>query len=181
MDASSRRLVEAALADEEAFRAIVDRYKAMVFSIGRSFFQNREMAEDLAQDVFFDLFRHLWSIESDLHLANWLRQAMTRRCIDQARRRLHAPQSLEDAAEPGAAAPPADPFLEREVREKILSLPDRKRMVVILRFQEEMELEEIARVMEMPLNTVKSTLHRALAVLKRKLGSLRSEYGTAGR
>jgi RNA polymerase sigma-70 factor (ECF subfamily) len=175
-------MVEAALADERAFRAIVDRHKAMVYSIGHSFFQNRETAEDLAQDVFFELFRHLWSIESDLHLTNWLRQAMTRRCIDQARwRRLHAQQSLEDAAEPGAAATPPDPFLAREVRQKILALPDRKRMVVILRFQEEMELEEIARVMEMPLNTVKSTLHRALAVLKRRLGSLRSEYGTARR
>jgi len=48
-------------------------------------------------------------------------------------------------------------------------LPAKARSVVLLRFQEEMELTEIARTLEIPLNTVKSALHRALATMRRKL------------
>ncbi|MGH9674978.1 MAG: RNA polymerase sigma factor, partial [Bryobacteraceae bacterium] len=122
----------------------------------------------------------LWSIESDAHLTNWLRQAMTRRCIDHARwRKTHAQQPLEEIHEPSDHRTPPDVLMQREVRRKLMALPDRKRMVVVLRFQEGLELEEIAEVMNMPVNTVKSTLHRALAVLKRKLAVLRNgvSYG----
>jgi len=178
MENASRKLVEAALANEDAFAAIVDRHKAMVYSIGYNFFQSRDTAEDIGQDVFLELFRHLTSIESDVHLTHWLRQATTRKCIDHARwRKSHRVTTLEEAPEPSVRPAAVDPFMAGALRERIQALPERKRLVVILRFQEEMELEEIAGVLEMPLNTVKSTLHRALQVLKRRLSVVRSTYG----
>ncbi len=170
--------------DPRRFADIVDRHQAMVFSIGYNFFRDRALAEDLAQEVFFDLFRHLGSIESDAHLTNWLRQAMTRRSIDQARwRKLHRRESIEAGAEPAASPMTPDPLLGAALRKRLAALPDRNRMVLVLRFQEDLELEEIAQVLEMPVNTVKSTLHRALAVLRRRLAPLvvRETYGTARR
>lgn len=182
MEDASRRLVDAALANENAFAELVDRHKAMVYSIGHNFFQSRDVAEDIGQDVFLELFRHLDSIESDSHLAHWLRQATTRKCIDHARwRKSRALTSLEESPEPAVRPAAADPFLSATLRERLLALPERKRMIVILRFQEELELEEIARLLAMPVNTVKSTLHRALLVMKRRLGVVRSVYGGTGR
>ena len=55
------------------------------------------------------------------------------------------------------------------LRRMVASLPPRSRMIVVLRFQEEMEPGEIAATMDIPLGTVKSNLHRALSVLRGKM------------
>jgi RNA polymerase sigma-70 factor (ECF subfamily) len=177
-----RPLAQAALDDPESFRAIVDRHKAMVFGIGMHCFQNPSVAEDLAQDVFVELFRRLRSIESDAHLKNWLRQAMTRKCIDHARwNRTNRHSSLADVAEPATGPDASDPFLRDYLRERIRILPARRRIILILRFQEGMELEEIARALGMPVNTVKSSLNRALSVLRRRLSTWKeaARYGAS--
>jgi RNA polymerase sigma-70 factor (ECF subfamily) len=92
MKDASKMLVRAALEDPEAFAAIVERYKAMVFSVGYHFFQDRGLffqdrglAEDLAQEVFLELNRRLDRMKSDAHLAFWLRRAISNKCIDHAR------------------------------------------------------------------------------------------------
>jgi RNA polymerase sigma-70 factor (ECF subfamily) len=176
-----RTLVQAALDDREQFAAIVERHKGMVFSVGYHFFGDRALAEDLAQEVFLGLFRSLDRIQSDAHLAHWLRQAVTRKCIDQARwGRNHGTQSLDRIPEPSASAEAPDPFLSQAVRNRVLALPEKMRLMIILRFQEEMELSEIGETLSVPVNTVKSTLHRALGLLRDKLSAFTEvkRYGT---
>ena len=181
MQNASRSLVQTALDDPEAFAAIVDHHKAMVFSVAYHFLQDRELAEDLAQDVFLELFRHLNGIESDAHLTFWLRRATCNKCIDHGRcmkNRGHT--SLEQTPEPGVEPRLPDPYLADTIRKAVLTLPEGKRLIVILRFQEDLELSEISRLLKMPINTVKSSLHRALALLKEKLSVLdrANHYGT---
>ena len=77
--------------------------------------------------------------------------------------------SLEDVPEPAVAARVRDPLLEERLWRLVGTLPDKSRMVGILRYQEELELREIAELMEIPINTVKSTIDRALELLRRKL------------
>jgi RNA polymerase sigma-70 factor (ECF subfamily) len=77
--------------------------------------------------------------------------------------------SLEDVPEPAVAAQARDPLLEAKLWKLVATLPDKSRMAVILRYQEEMELREIAEVMEIPINTVKSSIERALELLRTKL------------
>ena len=156
----------------------------MVYSLAYHFFSNRAVADDVAQDVYLELFRNLHRIQSDLHLTFWLRQAVTRKCIDYTRRLKHRRyQPLEDIVEPGVEAPRRDPILAEKLQGKVDALPDKMRMVVILRFQEDLKLVEIAYVLDMPLNTVKTTLRRALARLREKVPALQEElcYGTARR
>ncbi|HZS49651.1 MAG TPA: sigma-70 family RNA polymerase sigma factor [Bryobacterales bacterium] len=170
MKDASKMLVRAALEDPEAFAAIVERYKAMVFSVAYHFFQNRGLAEDLAQEVFLELYRRLDRLESDVHLAFWLRRAISNKCIDYARRsKVNSDVALDAVPELPAEAVSRDPLLAGRLRRAVQALPKRKRLVVILRFQEELELAEIAEVLQMPLNTVKSTLHRTLSLLKKDL------------
>ncbi len=180
MSDAPRALVDRVLRDPAAFEEVVDRHKAMVYSLAYNFFQNRSVAEDIAQDAYLELYRNLHKIESDLHLSFWLRQTVTRKCIDWSRRLKHRRyQPLEDAPEPGAEPRRRDPMLTDELNAKIATLPEKMRWVLILRFQEDLKLSEIAETLEMPVNTVKTTLRRALERLRPKVSHLEREvtYG----
>jgi len=140
----------------------------MVFSMAYHFLHDRALAEDVAQEVFLHLYQNLRSIQSSAHLKFWLRKVASHRCIDQTRGR-HTQVSLDEIPEPVGPAPASDPLLSQRLQRLVASLPDRPRLVVILRYQEELEYHEIAEVLEMPINTVKSNLQRALGVLRGKL------------
>lgn len=152
------------------FAGVVRSHQDMVYSIAWHYLRDRPAAEEIAQEVFLELYRNLGSIESERHLVNWLRRVASQRCIDQTRRlRLRPRVGLESAPEPSVSSRESDPFLSARLERLVDGLPDRAKMAVILRFQEEMELGEIAEVMGMPTGSVKSTLHRALGLLREKL------------
>ena len=161
-------LAQAAKGDASAFASIVREHQAMVFSLACHFLHDRTLAEDMAQEVFLHLYQNLKTIQSSAHLKFWLRKVASHRCIDHARG--HKPHvNIEEIPEPAGRSSESDPLLAQRLKLLVASLPDRARMVVILRFQEELEYHEIAEVLEMPINTVKSNLQRALAILRTKL------------
>jgi RNA polymerase sigma-70 factor (ECF subfamily) len=76
---------------------------------------------------------------------------------------------MENLPEPAGKDSPSDPLLWRQLRRVLAALPEKQRMIVLLRYQEDMGPADIAEVMQMPVNTVKSTLHRSLEELRGKL------------
>ena len=169
-DFAEAPLARARTGDAEAFAAIVADHEGMVFSLAYHFFNDRSRAEEIAQDVFLQLFRNLGSIESPSHLTHWLRQVTSRRCIDQLRRSRFRLVPLDTVGEVHARDGSSDPLLDRRMRRLIAELPVLQRMIVTLRYQEDLDPSDISRVLDMPVNTVKSHLHRALQSLRRKLG-----------
>jgi RNA polymerase sigma-70 factor, ECF subfamily len=156
--------------DRPAFAELVRKHQAMVFSIALNSLRNSALAEELAQEVFLELYSHLRELQSAAHVEFWLRKVAVRRCIDYVRRRKRQPSiALEEAPEPATLPVHRDPFLSDTLRKLTASLPERARMVVILRYQEDLAPIQIAETLEMPLNSVKSCLHRALAMLREKL------------
>ena len=151
------------------FAEIVRQHQSMVFSIAQHFLADRSAAEELAQDVFLQLHATLPTLKSEDHVKFWLRKVTAHRCIDYQRRRRISQISLEDAPEPVASTRSGDPFLERRVRQLIATLSEKPRMVVILRYQEDMSPEDIAEALAMPVTTVKSHLQRSLAMLREKM------------
>ncbi len=150
------------------FADLVHRYQSMVFSIARHFLGDHSAAEELSQDVFLQLHSSLRDLESDDHVKFWLRKVTAHRCIDYRRRR--PPQlSLEEAPEPSTPAASADPLLAKRLRQYVATLPEKPRLVLILRYQEDMLPEDIADVLSMPIATVKSHLQRSLAMLREKV------------
>jgi RNA polymerase sigma-70 factor (ECF subfamily) len=92
--------------------------------------------------------------------------------IDHSRHEKRRPQSpLEDATEPAAAdsTGTADPLLSGMLRDLVAALPENARVVMILRYQEDLDPMDIARALDMPVATVKSHLQRSLALLRDKL------------
>lgn len=142
----------------------------MVFSLAWHFLHDRGLAEELAQEVFLELHRHLARIQSPEHLVFWLRKVASRRCIDQTRRRAFWPKfGLDEVPEPPAKTRQNDPMLSRTLAKLVASLPEKARAVVVLRYQEDLDPSDIAQVLDMPVATVKSHLQRSLGMLRDKL------------
>jgi RNA polymerase sigma-70 factor (ECF subfamily) len=157
-------------AGPRTFASVLRARQSMVFSIAYHFLRDRSAAEEVAQDVFLQLHRRFDELKSDEHISFWLRRVASHRCIDYVRKRkLQAAISLDDVPVPSVDGEPQDHFLNRRLQSLIGSLPEKPRMVMILRYQEDLMPEEIASVMEMPVRTVKSHLQRSLAMLREKI------------
>jgi RNA polymerase sigma-70 factor (ECF subfamily) len=142
----------------------------MVFSIAYHFLHDRALAEEVAQEIFLQLHKHLASLESPEHVVYWLRRATSNRSIDCARhQRLVSQVCLDSVPEPAAVDVPGDPMLARRLRQLVASLPPKQRMVVVLRYQEDLEPDEISELLRVPVGTVKSQLQRSLAILREKV------------
>ena len=161
--------------DPERFEELVREHQAMVFSMACRYLRNRALAEDIAQDVFLQLYRKLPTLESQDHVVHWLRWVTAHRLIDHSRHEKRRPQSpLEDAPEPAAATEDgADPLLATMLRDLVAALPENARVVMILRYQEDLDPMDIAKALDMPIATVKSHLQRSLALLREKLSRTR--------
>jgi RNA polymerase sigma-70 factor (ECF subfamily) len=170
VDISQGTIEQAARGDSGAFAEIVRAHQAMVYSVAWHFLRDEALAEELAQDVFLHLYRSLGGIESPSHLLSWLRKVACHRAIDQSRRRKFRPRvGLDQAPEPSTAPSNDDPLMASQLDRLISALPERSRAIVVLRYQEDLEPGEIAATLGIPVGTVKSNLHRSLAVLRSRL------------
>ena len=169
-DTVAHKLLKRAQRGESAaFAEIVRSHQAMVFSLAHHSLRNRAVAEELAQDVFLHLYQNLAALESPDHVKNWLRRVTSHRCIDYVRRNRMQTVDLADVPELTMPQRGSDVLLQQTLRRYVSSLPATPRLVVTLRYQEDLEPTEIAQVLDMPLNTVKSHLRRSLAVLREKV------------
>lgn len=152
------------------FARIVEDNQSLVFSLAVRFLRDRESAAELAQDVFLQLYRQLHRIDSPAHPTWWLRRSICHRFIDEARKRKLRPRiDIASVPEPRMERSGADPMLNERLWRVVEMLPDGARMVVLLRHQKDLDPLEIAELLNMPISTVKSRLHRSLTFLRGKL------------
>jgi RNA polymerase sigma-70 factor, ECF subfamily len=178
-EASSVELLSRARAgDTSAFANLVRRYERTVFSLALRMLSDRHDAEDLSQDVFIRLYRQGPKVESDAHLGFWLRKVTANLAIDRLRRdRRIAASPLSDAPEDAVGPGSPDPVLNRRLLGLVTELAPAARAVLLLRYQEDMDPADIALALDMPVNTVKSHLKRALATLRERLGPAVGDSG----
>ncbi len=163
-------LAEASRGDQAAFADLVRRHQGLVFGLAYNFLRDRALAEELAQEVFLHLYRHLAQIESPEHLIFWLRKVTSHRCIDYTRRHKNDPRvSVDELPDRAGEWRESDPLLSDALRRIVATLPAKPRMILALRYQEDLEPAEIAAALSMPVNTVKSHLRRALTILREKV------------
>jgi RNA polymerase sigma-70 factor (ECF subfamily) len=168
-DSLDEQLSKARSGERGALAALVQAQQSAVYSLALRMLGTRDLAEDLTQDVFMQLSGNLSSIESGCHLVFWLRQVTTRRAIDQLRRRARVEMtSLDGEAQYFSTQDDADPLLQKHLRLLLSELSAPARAVLLLRFQEDLDPIDIARTLDMPINTVKSHLKRSLETLREK-------------
>jgi RNA polymerase sigma-70 factor, ECF subfamily len=161
------QLAKARLGEPKALAALVRAHQRSVYSLALRMLGTADLAEDLAQEVFMQLNSSLHSIESGKHLVFWLRQVTTRRAIDQLRRRSRIEMTaLDEEAQLFSTVDGGDPLFQRHLRLLISELSAQARAVLLLRYQEDLDPVDIARALDMPVNTVKSHLKRSLDTLR---------------
>ena len=168
VDRDQRLLEDARQGDLDAFEALVRRYQRKVYSLAWYGVRDQMVAEEIAQDVFLRLHATLTRIESPAHLGAWLRRTTSHRVIDTLRAR-RLSRSLDEVAEPQAVTRDGDPLADRLVHRALARLAPRARMVVMLRYMDDLAPTEIAQTLDMSLNTVKSHLRRGMLVLRTRL------------
>jgi RNA polymerase sigma-70 factor, ECF subfamily len=163
------QLSRARLGESAGLSALVLAHQRSVYSLALRMLGTKDLAEDLTQDVFMQLSGNLKSIESNQHLAFWLRKVTANRAIDAIRRRSRVVMtSLDEAEQLFSAEEGSDPLLQRHLRDLLQELTPQARAVLLLRFQEDMDPLDISRTLDMPINTVKSHLKRSLDTLREK-------------
>ncbi len=174
--------------ERELFRVLVERYAHRLYTFGRRMCRNEADAEDLVQETLFNAFRHLPEFRFESRFKNWLYRIAVNVCRKRHRRLRQASEeelSLEDlerrlqeetartAAVPLWARLPLERLLSEElvaqVREAIWSLPEKYRVVLLLRDIEEFSTEETARLLRLTPGNVKVRLHRARLYLRQRL------------
>ncbi len=180
----SAELVRRAQAGEEsALVALVQSQQTYVYSIALGIMHNPQDAADMTQDAFIRLLRSLPTYRGETKFTTWLYRLVTNICLDGLRRKGRPVDSLDVREDDEQAlgdlladsdrwAQPEDRSEWREsageVREALARLPEAQRLALTLHYFEEMRYEEIADVMGLPLNTVKSHIRRG----KERLGVL---------
>jgi RNA polymerase sigma-70 factor (ECF subfamily) len=159
----------------EAFDALVAGYRRRVFGVAYAILGSRAAAEDVAQEVFVKLWRALDDFDGRAKLSTWI-YAIARNAAISARRRerpaasLSDEATLADAEARSATVPPANEDDERLWR-AVAALPETQRQAVILYYQDERPVDDVAAMLGIPVNTVKTHLHRARGRLAVALGA----------
>jgi RNA polymerase sigma-70 factor (ECF subfamily) len=159
------------------FELIVHERQGMVYSIAYNFFRNSGVAEDVAQDVFLQLYENRNAVQVGPHCVAWLRRTTIHRCIDTWRRAsLQHEVQLEQLPDIPADCSEDDPLLMDKLGRLIASLPEKQRSVLVLRYGEDMDVAEISSALQMPSRTVWSHLQRATALIREKVTLYLKEY-----
>jgi len=166
--------------DRAALSALVQSQQSYVYSIAMSLMHNPADAADMTQDAFIRLMRSLGTYRAETKFTTWLYRLVTNICLDGLRRRgrpigsldeSSSAQAGEDAQTAGERLTDTDRWAQpeqeielresaSEVREALGSLPPAQRLALTLHYFEDLRYEDIAEVMGLPLNTVKSHIRR---------------------
>ncbi len=163
---SDEALVEVANeGDVSAFEAIYYRYRDWVVRLAYRFTGDRDDALDVLQDTFAYLLRKFPRFRLTAKMTTFLYPVVRNLSISRQRKRRR--YVFDDEILHEAAAPAKERCASREELAAALgALPEKQREVLLMRFVDEMSLQEIAEALRIPLGTVKSRLHNALKTLR---------------
>lgn len=157
--------------DIEALGELFKSYKDLVYRTGLGITRDERAAEDILQDCFVRLYKYAASVDPDRPLTPWLYRVTVNLAYDWSSKNAGAParpldEVLEWLSGLSGAFPPPDRRAEaretmRMVREVIADLPAFHRAVIVLFYVENLPVEQIAEVLELPTGTVKSRLYYA--------------------
>ena len=186
MTTSDAELVRQALAGSQpACRDLVGRYATPAVNLATRLVRDRAVAEELAQEAFARAFQRLSTYDQQLRFASWFFQILHNVTIDYLRRKRPATVSLDEWEElgyPGIKAASAEiapdvlaeqAALARAVDAALYLIRPEYREAVVLRYHEDLSVQEIAEIMGVPAGTVKTYLFRA----RKELASILSARG----
>ena len=161
--------------DEAAFEQLVLRHQRYAFNLAYRVTGNYAEAEDVTQEAFVRAWRGLPGFRGQARFATWLYRIVYNLCLNRLprlRRELLQAEPLEEAVVNPDPAPP-DVFEVQErlafLHDELNRLPAKYRLVLTLRYLQDLSYAEIAAALDVPMGTVKTHLHRARRLLTERL------------
>ena len=169
--------------DPASFRVLLERYRGPVIHFLHRMVQNRDVAEELAQEVFLRVYRARATYEPSAKFTTWLFRIATHLALNALRDGRHerGGQSLDASGEGGAMVADRRPSVEQRlihesrldaVRRAVAALPGKQRAAVLMHKYQEMEYSQVAKVLGCSESAVKSLLFRAYETLRARLAHL---------
>jgi RNA polymerase sigma-70 factor, ECF subfamily len=171
--------------DTAAFEQLVDKYKQPVMNVVYRMLRDATEAEDVAQNVFVQVYKSSGRYEVSSKFSTWLFTIARNLCLNELRRRSRHPADSMDAGHPEQEDQPWQQFedkktfsppdtllhgeLEAKIEEAMAELPENQRTAILLCRQDELSYEDIAKVLQCSLSATKSLIHRGRETLKQKL------------
>jgi RNA polymerase sigma-70 factor, ECF subfamily len=173
--------------ETQAFTTLVERHEARMYNVCLRILGNREDARDAAQEAFVSALRKLGQFRGDAAFTTWLHRVAVNACYDLLRKQQRQPMLRlvgDDEGpmpEPGPPTPDhADEIAGRaDVAACLTKVPEEFRVALVLADVQDLAYEEIARILDVPVGTVKSRVHRGRLALARAMG-LEGPGGKAG-
>ncbi|MCK5147148.1 sigma-70 family RNA polymerase sigma factor [bacterium] len=176
-------IVQALEGDQKAYERLLLRYKGGIYNLIYQMIKNHEETEDLVQETFIKAFNSLQSYNNSYAFSTWLYKIAYNHCIDAIRKKklktlpLDRPIRLKEGEvhhqiKDDSLSPESRYlFNERQdmIKKTISELPERYRRAIILRHQEDKSYEEISKILDIPLGTVKARIFRAREMLKKRI------------
>ena len=176
--------------DQQAFQRIKHKYHDAISKLIGRMVRNREEVEDLTQEAFIKAFASLASFNEEYAFTTWLYKIATNNCIDYVRKRKLQTFSIDkpiesDENDYSFELPDTDPEPDQRLiaaqRKKMLDdalngLPAKYRQVMLMRHVDEKEYAEIAKILKLPLGTVKAHIFRARELLYKQLRDKMRHY-----
>jgi len=163
--------------EPEAFTDLVRRHQHRVYSVCLRMLGDADAAADVAQDTFIAVLRKLDGFRGDAAFTTWLHRVAVNACYDELRRTRRRPMLhvLADDGPEHEAGPPAPDHADEvagthDAAAAIASIPEEFRMAVVLADVHDMAYEQISKVLDVPVGTVKSRVHRGRLALAATLG-----------
>jgi RNA polymerase sigma-70 factor, ECF subfamily len=170
--------------DRGAFAELVDLYKDKIYHLAYRMLNNKHEAEDAVQETFLRVYTNLHRYDENQKFSTWIFRIGTNHCIDRLRKRKHTAYSLDAEMPenegndfysmlPSSEETPENQIIisetQQQIHKAIESLPEKYKSVVILKYLHDMSLQEISEVLDMPVTTVKTRVHRGREFLRKKL------------
>ncbi len=170
--------------EKDALAPLMERHARRVHRIALAYLRNADDALDVVQETFVKAFENAARWNAAAEVGPWLSRIAVNQSIDRYRREKRRRASFEPMAEgdhhhelrseaPSPEAHAQGSQTAVRIAAALGGLPERQRAVFVLRHYEERSLEEIADILGMRLGTVKSSLHRAIHEMRRRLSGLR--------
>ena len=181
---NERELILAAQSgDSNAFKQLYEHYSDRIFTLIYYSLKDESLAEDVLQTVFVKVFKALPFFRLESGFLTWIYRIAINECKNRKRgRKLFVPMSQETEklhqVDPEQSPEHQHAFQQasRLVRSAVLELKPKYRAVVVLKYLEELSYEEVASVLGCSQGTVATRLHRALALLEKRLKQLRTSF-----
>jgi len=174
---------EALKGSQRAYTALLNSHRRTVYNLMRRMVSDEEEALDLSQEAFVRAFRSLHSFNPSFSFRSWIMTIASRIAIDFLRRKSPQTVSLDETEGITSESTTPETELQRKetqwsIERAVGSLPLEYRMVILLRHKEGMSYDEIARVLDLPVGTVKSRVYRAREILRKSLEGIYEPRGT---